>query len=558
MFADNQKISHRQLFRQLVMSFLGIYLLCIPGWQSLEGRRGVLCVGIGLLFLFFYIIYLVRLNHSYTNLDKTFGKIGGRLIVLVYLSYLVFTGIFLLRIIGAVVARFLVTGANAAVVMGLAVVFCYLGSGQGLERRGRMAEAVFPLVTGALFLMFFLALSKVNLGYLQQSASVSWPQLGWGSYGIFCAFAPLILIPFTLGTVQKPSSAHGVIIGAVGLLGGILSLTFILLQGTFGLPGLLYKSFPMIDLMSGVNIPGDFLERVDVFWIIFLLFSVLFALGSVFFYQNELLSRVHWEKGRLFAAFLVLAGGLVCAHMGVSARYYGQILERYYIPVFLLISLIAGLRLGKNEKKAKWGKALIGILGLILLFFLNGCCGVEPENRAFPLIVSIDYTDGEYEVIYGIPDLSNTTGQGKKEESGSQEPRVTVYTGASIKEIEEEFDKSQKNYLDLGHVKTFLLGDGLMENKEAFTKCLAYLENNPAIAGSIKVFRSSQVEEAMSLNGNEIDSLGEYLIGILENKPNPDRKAQVTIQKFYNAWHNQEEFPKVPRVNVRGTQVYLE
>lgn len=558
MFADNQKISHRQLFRQLVMSFLGVYLLCIPGWESLEGRRGVLCVGIGILFLFFYIIYLVRLNHSYTNLDKTFGKIGSKVIILVYLSYLVLTGVFLLRIIGAVVARFLVTGANAAVVMGLAVIFCYLGSGQGLERRGRMAEVVFPVVVGALFLMFFLALSKVNLGYLQQSASAGWGELGRGSYGIFCAFAPLILIPFTLGTVQKPSSTHGVIMGAVGLLGGILALTFILLQGTFGLPGLLYKSFPMIDLMSGVNIPGDFLERVDVFWIIFLLFSVLFALGSVFFYQNELLTRVHWEKGRLLFPFVVLAGGLACSHLGVSARYYGLLLEKYYIPLFLIISLIAGIRLGKNEKRTKWGKAALGLLGLALLVFLNGCCGVEPENRAFPLIVSIDYTQDQYEVIYGIPDLSNTTGQGKQEESGSKDTRVTVYTGTSLKEVAEEFDKSQKNYLDLGHVKAFLLGDNLLENKEALTKCLAYLENNPAIAGSIKVFHSSQVKEAMALNGNEIDSLGEYLIGILENKPNPDRRSLVTIQKFYNAWHNQEEFPQVPEVHVRGSQIYLE
>ena len=40
MFADNQRISHRQLFRQLVLGQLGIYLVTIPVTSYLEGRQG--------------------------------------------------------------------------------------------------------------------------------------------------------------------------------------------------------------------------------------------------------------------------------------------------------------------------------------------------------------------------------------------------------------------------------------------------------------------------------------------------------------------------------------
>ena len=52
--------------------------------------------------------------------------------------------------------------------------------------------------------------------------------------------------------------------------------------------------------MSGIRIPGDFLERVDIFWLAAVMFSVLFSLGSVFFYNHELLVRIKMEKTARF------------------------------------------------------------------------------------------------------------------------------------------------------------------------------------------------------------------------------------------------------------------
>ena len=40
MFADNQRISHRQLFRQLVLGQLGIYLVTTPCSPHDLGGRG--------------------------------------------------------------------------------------------------------------------------------------------------------------------------------------------------------------------------------------------------------------------------------------------------------------------------------------------------------------------------------------------------------------------------------------------------------------------------------------------------------------------------------------
>ena len=43
MFADNARISHRQLFRQIVLGLIGIYTLAIPVFPEVSGRQGILC-----------------------------------------------------------------------------------------------------------------------------------------------------------------------------------------------------------------------------------------------------------------------------------------------------------------------------------------------------------------------------------------------------------------------------------------------------------------------------------------------------------------------------------
>ena len=60
MFADNARISHRQLFRQIVLGVLGIYTLVIPIFPEVSGRQGVLCL---LTVLAVYLLFCLSLIH---------------------------------------------------------------------------------------------------------------------------------------------------------------------------------------------------------------------------------------------------------------------------------------------------------------------------------------------------------------------------------------------------------------------------------------------------------------------------------------------------------------
>lgn len=63
-YAENNRISHRQLYHQIILSFLAPLLICIPGYngeQGLSGAVGIMAaVLILLLYVFFLLIFLMK------------------------------------------------------------------------------------------------------------------------------------------------------------------------------------------------------------------------------------------------------------------------------------------------------------------------------------------------------------------------------------------------------------------------------------------------------------------------------------------------------------------
>lgn len=207
----------------------------------------------------------------------------------------------------------------------------------------------------------------------------------------------------------------------------------------------------------------------------------------------------------------------------------------------------------------KWIES--GVKGFILFMItgmVSGCAAVEPEDRVFPMVLGVDYRDGVYQVMYGMPNLSQVTGQNKGDVNGETEKRITIYEGTTLEEARTRYDLSQEKYLDLGHLKVLVVGTGLAENDDRMTELLQYLEQMPSVAGNLYVFSTENLADLMALNGYEIDSLGDYLAGMVENKPVSKRNDMLQLYDLYNAWHNQEEFPSLPRAETKEGEVFLE
>lgn len=413
MFADNARISHRQLFRQIVLGVIGIYTLVIPIFPEVFGRQGILCLLTVMAVYILFFIYFIRIKTVMQNPRRYMGKIFGSIFVFLYMSWLWFMGVYLLLTTARITDRFLIEGSVYWIVIILAGAATYLGSHQGLERRGRMAEVCFSVLAFIMGGMLCLGILRMKNYYLGELGSLTLQ--GWlkGSYQIFCAFLPFAFLPVALGNVKKPGETGKVMRGALFLVTGILILCLLLLQGSFGIGGYEHRQYPMVEFMAGIRIPGDFLERVDIFWVAAVMFSMLFALGGVFFYNHELLVRTDKEKAAPFLAVGVVAAALICEKVQVSTELFWKLSGRFYGPLFLLLLLYAGFA---GRKKSVFVK---GVVIILCMLPLSGC-GVSLENREFPLSMSADYKDGNFELIYGIPGLGEITGQGKNQEEQPQ------------------------------------------------------------------------------------------------------------------------------------------
>ena len=50
-YAENNRISHRQLYHQIILSFLAPLLICIPGYNGEQGLSGAVGIMAGVLVL---------------------------------------------------------------------------------------------------------------------------------------------------------------------------------------------------------------------------------------------------------------------------------------------------------------------------------------------------------------------------------------------------------------------------------------------------------------------------------------------------------------------------
>ena len=216
-----------------------------------------------------------------------------------------------------------------------------------------MAELCFPIILFVLAAMLLLCVTRVKGAYLEEIGSMSVQGVIQGCYRVFCTFLPVFFLPFTLGNVDRAGTAGKALNGSVFLLLGILSTVLILLQGAFGAGGYVQKSYPIFDMMAGVDLPGDFLERVDIFFIAAVMFCIFFAVGSIFFYNHELLKRVHREKGAPYLAGGILICALGCEKAGISLEWYREVLQNIYVPLFILLALWAGIAYGRGKHRDK-------------------------------------------------------------------------------------------------------------------------------------------------------------------------------------------------------------
>ena len=72
-FAENNRISHRQLFRQIILVFPAPFLLCLFKNGAMLGISAMAGTAAAAVVLSFYVIWLIRLTPSFEDPVKHMG-----------------------------------------------------------------------------------------------------------------------------------------------------------------------------------------------------------------------------------------------------------------------------------------------------------------------------------------------------------------------------------------------------------------------------------------------------------------------------------------------------
>ena len=365
MFSDNQRISGKQLKCQMILSLVGILLLFQAGEMAAGGVNSLLGMVIGLGLLILYLFFLVRVSAVYSNLERYFGCIGKWLITVVYLSFLVLSGSYLLEKVSFVTERYLLSGVPLSVISAVFVLAACMGMGNEIQRRGRLAELCFPWILVALILL--LAFAAFHFHGLDFSLMEPWSavKVTEGVYRYFTMGTSVSLAAFLLSRVDKGNSEKS---GGTfrSLTMGLIVVTLLLLAaaavllGVYGFRGIRNMEFPILDLMAGTSLPGNFLKRFDIVWLAVLIFSLLFSLGSILFYGCWLTGRngIRRDWSRLIMAGLIWLGSLIEWSGKTVSDIYSTVLQDIYAPVFLLITVLGlwAQKRFRNEKERRDSK----------------------------------------------------------------------------------------------------------------------------------------------------------------------------------------------------------
>ena len=518
MFSDNHKISDRQLQALLLTDWIGKIVLLQPGLAREYWGSAVFWGTVaGLILTAVFLLLIMRSAWSspvdyYSYIKRHEGKTAAVVLYLVYGIYFLEQTILLLFLCGEIAEIYLLPDTARPVLMLLPAVVGYFLARGGLEIRGRVSELLAWLMAVVLLLLLLLALFQiqpaqlleaVSFGQITQSssalqgsgniASLSGIAQGSGNITSLSAIAqgsgstaslPAIFrelptelagigaciclttagfgsiwaIPLVLPGAEQKKGWKKKLYLAFGMAGIFLLLVYLAGYGTFGSAGMKRLSWPIISLMSCVNLQGMFLQRWDVLLTALLLVSLFLSVGSGIYYTEKVIMTL-WENAseqrllrkqgnageqrllreqgnageqrllreqentgrrrtrvRLCCLALAYLLALKIRDWEQALFFYERISLWFCVPVLTLMVLLV--------RRKRRTKAAVGILAVFAAasFWLTGCSARELESRCFPLALEISVNDGQLVLGCAWPTVKENGGkQSQDNTAGSNE-----------------------------------------------------------------------------------------------------------------------------------------
>lgn len=361
MFAENEKISPRQIKRLMILCIFGITSLILPEiLSSTSGIDGSLAILVGILLAFAFLgllgLCLKQMKGDYYDyLREAFGVKITDICQIFYFFYFVGISGFTAHTICHLVLKNLLKEESFFVVLAILLFAGAYGIYGGIECRVRVYEILFWTLMVLLGLMTALSVGSVDTdqwSLLFYDSGVDFCKSSYLVFGIFSwIFFLLFLKPFCAkGECLQKNMAEVLVV-----TGTMLFFLYLILAGVFGISALSETPFSVVILMSMVELPGGFLERFDAVMVGIWFFALYALMDHTIFHSLNIFMRTFSLKRKRYPAILILFLVFIIAKSCRESVFFLQLLWRLFywlaVPLSVLIPLLAyGITCRKRRK----------------------------------------------------------------------------------------------------------------------------------------------------------------------------------------------------------------
>ncbi|MEK4223532.1 GerAB/ArcD/ProY family transporter [Bacillus sp. FSL W8-0116] len=364
---EKAKIDGLQLFILIFLFEMGSAIV-LPlsvqtrqdAWISVLGGM----LGGLVLFLIYQRLYLYYPNKLMTTyIQDILGTVLGRIIGFVYVVYFLYLAARVLRDFGELLVTFSYPETPVLIINAIMMATLVYALNKGIEVMARTSELSFVvlyiLAIIGFVLVFVSGLVKIDHLRPMLENGIKPILKAVATETLYVPFGEMIVFTMILPYLNRPEKAKAVGLSAVTISGINLMIITAINIGVLGVDLFSRAVFPLLATIQQIEMP-DFLERLDIFFLIALVIGGFFKIG-LFFYAATIGAAEIFRISDYKKLVYIVAIIILFASISIADNYFEHIKEGLnLVPIYLhlpfqivlpLILLI--IAFFKNRKKTK-------------------------------------------------------------------------------------------------------------------------------------------------------------------------------------------------------------
>lgn len=516
MYTNNDRLSKRQIFRLGMMENITVPMVTIPYIVfSGSGNSSMmaLIIGMAMAIAYYFLIYFFSSCFSHGYVDETRRYMGHAAIIF----YVIYAGRFILKagililFFSRVIQNYLLRSCNLWFILVSFALICGYGASRDMEKRGRMAEVLYPWMVVPLIIVLVFSICNMDWSSIWTNIVRIKPESFFSSewlsgYYILIMFSAMELMLFSFTCQKKNSLQTAQLLLIWIVIAVIISYTYIL--GILGEGWIAEDSIAAFNVAEAGSFPGHIMERMDyqilTFWIIgaFMITCGYMYHAKVFVGRIiEMGSRKKETQNHelLTVSFVIVFSVAACCFTNEeSLRLFVAGYMKYVdVPVSLLLPAVVLItkKYGRKDKcehkknRLKAGKMSMFFLLISAMTVTLSACSKEAYAPIEKRATSLENRDYAVSIIFN-PDEEGCEVEVAKltEYKGSSENDLESESyslkGDSVRQLLYSYESIYGRSLDLGHLEEITIR---YTKKDDLAELVKELANNPALAKSVYV-----------------------------------------------------------------------